>query len=328
MALRIPEMTAAERPKLDLEFLGVTTPLDAAVLGEGKPRWSWRESIEKKARQGCKILGKGKSGMVFEIEDSSRKVPVRYAVKMTPTTDQFSCNEFKMAKRLRSTGHTVGIFNNVDCWRTQKYVYLVMKSADTSLQTCIEIGEIPRDARWLILRQILHGLDFLHKLGFVHRDLKPANILLGKVCGAQICDFATATQHPVNHVGTYRYMPPEQILGHHPSTMKGDIWSIGVTTVEMVIGGHAKGPDGTSTTVDDLEMDYRNEYSPLSCLNGINVDHVSTKVAECCLHRDPLQRASVGFLIEEYFQNIPQSTQLAICKLIVDSQSRAHGSSM
>ncbi len=324
MALRIPEMAAAEKPKIDLGFLDVmaTTGEDAAVLIEGEP--CWRQVIEMLASKQRKILGKGKSGIVLAIVDSSGNVPVRYAVKMTPTTDDFSCNEFKMASLLRSKVDKVGIFNNVDCWLTQNYLYLVMKIADTSLLTCIEIGEIPRDARWLILGQILHGLDFLHKLGFVHGDLKPANILLSKPDVAQICDFATATKHPVKHVGTYRYMAPEQILDSRPATQKGDIWSIGLTTVEMVIGGHAKGPDGTSTTVDDVKRDYRKQYNPLTCLNGINDDDVSTKVANCCLHLDPQKRASVHVLVQEYFQKIPQSTQHAISELI----DKTHGSSM
>jgi serine/threonine protein kinase len=321
-------MAAAEKPKLDLGCLHVkaTTGQYAAVLSEGKP--CWRQSIEMEARKDRKILGKGKSGIVLQIVDSSGKVPVLYAVKMTPATDEFSCNEFEMANLLRSKEDKVGIFNNVDCWFTQNYLYLVMEIADTSLLTCIEIGEIPRDARWLILGQILHGLDFLHKSGFVHGDLKPANILLSKLYGAQISDFATANKNPEKQVGTKRYMPPEQILDGRPATREGDIWCIGMTTVEMVIGGHAKGPDGTSTTVEDLERDYRKQYNPLTCLDGRNDDYVWTEVAKCCLHLDPQQRASVGFLVQEYFQKIPQSTQDAICQLIEKTQCPANGSSM
>tara|TARA_X000000368_G_C23035982_1_gene714602 strand:- start:1136 stop:2104 length:969 start_codon:yes stop_codon:yes gene_type:complete len=322
-------MAAAQRAKLDLGFLDViaTTRPDAAVLCEGEP--CWRQRIEMMASKERKILGKGNFGTVFAIVDSSGKVPVRYAVKRTPTKDDFSCNEFEMARLLRSKVNKVGIFNNVDCWFTQSYLYLVMKIANTSLLICIKIGKIPRDARWLILGQCLHGLDFLHKLDIIHCDLKPANILLSKQYGAQICDFATATKHPGKQFGTYRYMPPEQILDRsRPATKKVDTWAIGLITVEMLIGGHTQGADETSTTVDDLERDYQKEYNPVTCLNGINDDYVSTEVAKCCLHLDPQQRASVDFLVQEYFQNIPQSTQHAICELIDDTQCRAHGSSM
>ena len=42
------------------------------------------------------------------------------------------------------------------------------------------------------LRQVLLGLEYLHRHGYAHRDLKPANVLLGADGTAKLSDFGTA----------------------------------------------------------------------------------------------------------------------------------------
>jgi serine/threonine protein kinase len=40
-----------------------------------------------------------------------------------------------------------------------------------------------------IFRQLLEGLQFLHKNGVVHRDIKPENLLIDSKFRLVICDF-------------------------------------------------------------------------------------------------------------------------------------------
>ena len=70
-------------------------------------------------------------------------------------------------------------------------------------------------------RQLLGGLDFMHKQGIAHRDLKPENLMLDRDYNLKIADFGFAAQisgrdgsgflH--SQLGTASYMAPEIHLG-------------------------------------------------------------------------------------------------------------------
>jgi glycogen synthase kinase 3 beta len=42
------------------------------------------------------------------------------------------------------------------------------------------------------MKQILTGMQFVHKMGICHRDLKPENILKNENGVVKICDFGSA----------------------------------------------------------------------------------------------------------------------------------------
>jgi mitogen-activated protein kinase kinase len=73
----------------------------------------------------------------------------------------------------------------------------------------------------------------------MHRDIKPSNILLNSQGGIKLCDFGVSGEL-VNSiadtfVGTSTYMAPERIQGEK-YTVKSDVWSFGLTIMEMAIG--------------------------------------------------------------------------------------------
>ena len=98
------------------------------------------------------------------------------------------------------------------------------------------------------VRQVLHGLNFLHSRGIVHRDIKGANILVDNKGGVKISDFGISKKveqglllngraHRPSLQGSVFWMAPE-VVKQTTYTRKADIWSVGCLVVEMISGTH------------------------------------------------------------------------------------------
>ena len=73
----------------------------------------------------------------------------------------------------------------------------------------------------------------------MHRDIKPSNVLVNSRGYIKLCDFGVSGEL-VNSiadtfVGTSTYMAPERIQGAK-YTIKSDVWSVGLTIMELAIG--------------------------------------------------------------------------------------------
>ncbi|CAM9342786.1 unnamed protein product, partial [Phaeothamnion confervicola] len=101
---------------------------------------------------------------------------------------------------------------------------------------------------WDFLRQVLLGLDMLHKHNMVHLDVKPGNIFL-KGGLYKLGDFGLVT--PANAAGDVaegdsRYMSRELLNESFSDLTKCDIFSLGITLYELLAGGGNGGGNGGS----------------------------------------------------------------------------------
>ncbi|XP_005089386.1 dual specificity mitogen-activated protein kinase kinase 1 isoform X2 [Aplysia californica] len=107
-------------------------------------------------------------------------------------------------------------------------------------------GRIPEPILGIITIAVLKGLSYLrenHQI--IHRDVKPSNILVNSHGEIKLCDFGVSGQlidsMANSFVGTRSYMAPERLQGSHYS-VQSDIWSLGLSLVEMSIGRYPVPP--------------------------------------------------------------------------------------
>ncbi|XWS54017.1 hypothetical protein CRYUN_Cryun10bG0051800 [Craigia yunnanensis] len=106
-----------------------------------------------------------------------------------------------------------------------------------------KFGSFPESVVRMYTKQLLLGLEYLHKNRIVHRDIKGANILVDNKGCIKLADFGAskkvvelATINGAKSMkGTPYWMAPEVILqtGH---SFSADIWSVGCTVIEMATG--------------------------------------------------------------------------------------------
>lgn len=104
-----------------------------------------------------------------------------------------------------------------------------------------QIQKFPEHLVAKITRQIVDGIDYLHREGVTHRDVKPANILVDPKGIVKITDFGVSSSVDVptmtgnTLVGTPWYIAPEMIEGR-PYGKSVDVWSLGCTVLELATG--------------------------------------------------------------------------------------------
>ena len=92
-----------------------------------------------------------------------------------------------------------------------------------------------------ICQFVLKGLEYLHDTKKIHRDIKAGNILLDDKGNAKLADFGVSA----TLINTYSkkktltwtpyWMSPE-VLSNSEYNKKTDIWSLGITAIEMAEG--------------------------------------------------------------------------------------------
>ncbi|XP_075523156.1 cold-responsive protein kinase 1-like isoform X1 [Primulina tabacum] len=125
------------------------------------------------------------------------------------------------------------------------YEYLENKSIDRALLGTNRSVNLNWEKRSSICLGTARGLAYLHEEllpHIVHRDIKASNILLDEDFRPKIGDFGLAKLFPqdITHIstkiaGTTGYLAPEYALGGQ-LTMKADVYSFGVLTLEVVSG--------------------------------------------------------------------------------------------
>lgn len=212
------------------------------------------DTLEKKYRVHRK-LGEGTYGIVYEVEAITNP-GTSYAAKVLKLFEVVPDYRSELVKRFN---------REFECGKIESPYLVAARDTGEIRHNPYFIMDFCRNgssAEWIgrniplkdieqFTRQVLLGLDTLHKNGVIHRDLKPENILLDEYNTAKLTDFGIAGYqnsrmtkvnlfgHSKNIFGTYAYIAPEQAntaSAYKTLAPTVDIFSLGVTLFEIITG--------------------------------------------------------------------------------------------
>lgn len=166
----------------------------------------------------------------------------------------------------------------------------------------------------LILKSALLGLEYFHNHGQLHRDIKASNLLMDQDGSVRISDFGVAGWLPSGNkarnaterrtfVGTPCWMAPEVMEQTAPYDEKADIWSFGITALELAKG---YAPYARLQPMKVLLMTIQGDPPSLKTYP----DYAKTKnkfsrhfreIITLCLQKNPAHRPSASTLLSKTF---------------------------
>ncbi|QQS34571.1 MAG: protein kinase [Ignavibacteriales bacterium] len=191
-------------------------------------------------------LGEGGMGIVYKAFDLKleRYVALKILGAQAITNPRFIERFKREAKNQAKLSHpnivTVYGFTEVNNTFGIAMEYIPGETLDDLVE---RLGKIDLLTSLKIIKQVLAGCSYSHNKGFIHRDIKPSNVIIGNDGIAKIMDFGISKSLTEGKgitktgakLGTILYMSPEQFKGQEP-TRQSDIYSIGCTLYEMVLG--------------------------------------------------------------------------------------------
>uniref|UniRef100_A0A803N6C1 Protein kinase domain-containing protein n=1 Tax=Chenopodium quinoa TaxID=63459 RepID=A0A803N6C1_CHEQI len=174
-----------------------------------------------------------------------------------------------------------------------------------------------------LLRETLKALVYLHAHGHIHRDVKAGNILLDsngtvKVAdfGVSACMFDTGDRQRTRNtfVGTPCWMAPEVMQQLHGYDFKADIWSFGITALELA---HGHAPFSKYPPMKVLLMTLQNAPPGLDYERDKRFSKSFKELVAACLVKDPKKRPTSEKLFKHPFFKHAKSSDF-VARSILD----------
>jgi len=175
-----------------------------------------------------------------------------------------------------------------------------------------------------ILQETLRGLQYFHKDGRIHRDIKAGNILISEKGDVQLADFGVAGTLMENgdrkkirqtFTGTPCWMAPEVMEQTNGYDYKADIWSFGITAMEL---GYGSAPYAKYQPMKVLLLTLQQD--PPTCDiykdNSFKFSKDFHSLISKCLRKDATKRPNATKLLTHKFFKRAQNSAYIIDKII------------
>lgn len=233
----------------DYQDDGVSVEINGFRVGDTNPT-AYVKSLDDLDFANAVVLGRGAGGSVMKVRHpaSGYTFAVKEILLSEESIEQVK-NEVQVVwgsvrapieERCASICDCFGVFYRAVT------LYIVMELMDGSLKDLEKKRRaVDETGCCAIAFQALQGLAFLHdRRRQLHRDIKPHNVLYRVSDGLiKIADFGISSK-PLETIknfkqdtycGTVLYMSPQRAAGE-PYGYEGDMWSLGVTLLELAMG--------------------------------------------------------------------------------------------
>ncbi len=248
-------------------------------------------------------IGSGGFGAVYRAYQSTigREVAIKVIHPSYANHPEF-IRHFEREAQLISRLEHLHIVPLYDYWRDQEGAYIVMRwMKGGSLADALGGGPFDLEPARLLLDQVASGLVAAHSRHIIHCDLKPANIMLDEEGNAYLGDFNIAmdilgvdvsagnrSDRPMAGkigVGSPGYASPEQLRGQS-TTPQSDIYSLGITLYEVLIGHH---PFPSENSIEQL---FKHVDEPLPTIESLDQEVLAevNRVIQKATAKNPKQR--------------------------------------
>lgn len=185
-------------------------------------------------------------------------------------------------------------------------VYILMEYMDCGSLEKIFTTNVEEGVLAKITLSTVRGLRTLKdKHNIIHRDVKPTNILCNSKGEVKLCDFGVSGNLVASiaktNIGCQSYMAPERIrsenanVGPSTYTVQSDIWSLGLSILELAKGGYPYPPETYNNIFAQLQAITDGEPPELQA--DIYSEEARDFVRQC-LNKKPSLRPPYAVLLQ------------------------------
>ncbi|WWD18784.1 hypothetical protein CI109_103239 [Kwoniella shandongensis] len=226
----------------------------ASVLGGAEA--SGNAAVVRLGKKAAASGGSGAGGKV------AIKLVHRSKTATTAARVKALWGEMKIIRSLRHEPHP-SIIQFEAFVITPSYALVIMPHLADLIPVCL-----PPSRATPYFRQLASAVGYLHERGITHNDIKPANVLLSHNDVPVLVDFGFAQKWEVGSRGSFlsslnwgtpEYLDPHRAKGMPHDERASDVWSLGITMFEILIGRtpfEDEGEEEQFATPDQLVVYY------------------------------------------------------------------------